>query len=60
MVSYIGTVISGLVLLWVGQRFVKLRHNLALAKASGLPYAITRESTLHNNCTCAKLTMYSR
>lgn len=42
MVSYIVTALVGLVLAWLGGKVISLNRNVALAKASGIPYRVSR------------------
>ena len=44
IVSYVLVGLGTVILLWVGQQVKSLRRNIAFAKASGLPYRVSRMS----------------
>jgi hypothetical protein len=43
MFGYIPLTVCAILLLWLLKMGLSLRHNVAIAKGSGLPYAISRE-----------------
>jgi hypothetical protein len=43
MLVFIPIALCTIVLLWLSKTVLSLRRNIAIAKASGLPYAISRE-----------------
>jgi predicted permease len=43
MFTYLGMAIVGLMVAFVVKEYLKLRRNINIAKASGIPYIITRK-----------------